>query len=402
MTIDRPARGTRPPNRRDLIVAAAGELFAARGYENVGMNTIADAVAVGPSALYRHFPGKEELLAAVVADIAARIRAAMGAPGSPVGILVGFALDHRSAGVLWGREARHLPPAVYASARTRMREARDHLAAVLAPHAGTVAIDEARLRADAVLGVVFSPSFHRVDLPRPAFDTLLTGLAQRVLDTELPPRPAADAVRVTGLARHARRERILRVATELFAERTYASVGMEDVAAAAGLAPSSMYNHFAGKAELLSSVLLRGNGHLQLTLEEIFAHTADAATALRALVAAYARFTLDHPALVDVLITEARSLPAEDGTPLASAQRDYVYEWVHLYRTLRPELTAGEAMVVVRAALMMINDLARGHGVRHRPDAVDVLRVLTHSVLGLDQPASTQSPHTTRGPGAAR
>lgn len=384
MTIDRPARGTRPANRRDLIVAAAGELFAAHGYENVGMNTIADAVAVGPSALYRHFPGKEELLAAVLTDITDRMRAAQAAtdPGTLAADLVRFGLDNRSTGVLWGREARHLPPDVYATMRTRMREMRDHLAAAIARNADTAALDDARLRASAVHAVVFSPSFHRVDLPRPAFDTLLTGLASRVLSATLPPRsamPVAEAPR--GLARAARREAILLVATRLFAERTYASVGMEDVAAAAGMAPSSMYNYFASKTELLSTALHRGNGYLQLSLEEIFAHAPDQAAALRALITAYSRFTLDRPELVDVLITEARSLAGDEAATLATAQHDYVYEWVHLHRALHPDLTPGEAMVTVRAALMVMNDLARARAVRQRPEAIAILEALTHAVL---------------------
>jgi len=44
-----PARRTRPPNRRELILAAATELFAARGYEYAGMSEIAEQVATHAS-----------------------------------------------------------------------------------------------------------------------------------------------------------------------------------------------------------------------------------------------------------------------------------------------------------------------------------------------------------------
>ena len=64
----RPARGTRPANRRQLIVDAATDLFSRKGYAAVGMGDVAEAVAMGPSALYRHFRGKQDLLAAVVGD----------------------------------------------------------------------------------------------------------------------------------------------------------------------------------------------------------------------------------------------------------------------------------------------------------------------------------------------
>jgi AcrR family transcriptional regulator len=64
----RPARGTRPVNRRQLIIGAATDLFSSKGYAGVGMGEVAEAVAIGPSALYRHFRGKQELLATVVTE----------------------------------------------------------------------------------------------------------------------------------------------------------------------------------------------------------------------------------------------------------------------------------------------------------------------------------------------
>lgn len=63
-----PARGTRPANRRQLIVRAAEDLFYRKGYAKVGMGEVAEAVAIGPSALYRHFRGKQDLLVTVIDD----------------------------------------------------------------------------------------------------------------------------------------------------------------------------------------------------------------------------------------------------------------------------------------------------------------------------------------------
>ena len=64
--VARPERGTRPANRRQLILDAATDLFSRKGYAGVTMGDVADAVAIGPSALYRHFPSKQDLLAAAV------------------------------------------------------------------------------------------------------------------------------------------------------------------------------------------------------------------------------------------------------------------------------------------------------------------------------------------------
>ena len=76
-----PRRRTRPSNRRELILAAARELFYRRGFDHVGVGEIAAAVAIGPSALYRHFESKQQLLADVLEREHALLMEALGALG---------------------------------------------------------------------------------------------------------------------------------------------------------------------------------------------------------------------------------------------------------------------------------------------------------------------------------
>ncbi len=386
MYVDRPARGKRVANRRELIVAAAAELIAERGFENVSMGDIASAVAVGPSALYRHFAGKDEVLVAVISGLIERLRGIVEETTTqPLGLIeriAAFALEERSAGILWQREARHLTAAAYAPLRAEMRRSRVRIAEVFRqdrnltdPDAGALAV--------AVLGVLFSPSFHHIDLPRPTFDRLLVRMAARMFEVDMRSSPAPQVRPRGGLPRVARREQILGIALRLFAERTFASVGLEEIAASAGLAVSSVYNHFPAKVDLLSAALLRGNGYLQLTLEQVLRAAPDERLALVALVDVYSSFAVDQPAIVDVLITEIRSLPAVEAAALVAAQRDYVAEWVHLYRAVHPEADRAEAAVIVHAALMLINDLARTADVRNREDAYELLSGLAQAVLGL-------------------
>jgi len=59
---------TAPPPRgeaRDRILQVASERFAARGYADVSMQEIADAVGITKAALYYHFRSKEDLFAEV-------------------------------------------------------------------------------------------------------------------------------------------------------------------------------------------------------------------------------------------------------------------------------------------------------------------------------------------------
>jgi AcrR family transcriptional regulator len=67
------ATGPRGPyaktaQRREEILAAAREVFASSGYRNGSVQEIADRVGLSQSAVLHHFPAKEDLLLAVLAD----------------------------------------------------------------------------------------------------------------------------------------------------------------------------------------------------------------------------------------------------------------------------------------------------------------------------------------------
>jgi AcrR family transcriptional regulator len=73
---------------REKILEAAEALFARRGFAGVGMSEIAEAVGLGKSSLFHHFPTKAQLYAAVVERILIEIESALtralAAGGSPV------------------------------------------------------------------------------------------------------------------------------------------------------------------------------------------------------------------------------------------------------------------------------------------------------------------------------
>ncbi|HWN32014.1 MAG TPA: TetR family transcriptional regulator, partial [Pseudonocardia sp.] len=202
-----PPRGTRPRNRRALILAAAAELFYQRGYSRVGMADIAEAVAIRPSALYRHFSGKQRLLGEVVlgtlSDIRLRVERVEGADrGVWLPAMAGMALDNRRIGVLWRRESRHLEAADRVRMHHELAVIRDRVAALAFAARPGVGADSLGPRAWFLLAVLLSVSFHRLRLPRAEFQPLLTELAGTVLDIDLPTvvagRPLPDTPVVAG------------------------------------------------------------------------------------------------------------------------------------------------------------------------------------------------------------
>jgi AcrR family transcriptional regulator len=69
--------------------------------------------------------------------------------------------------------------------------------------------------------------------------------------------------RIAGVTAAETRDRLLRAAADMFAERGYDGTRVADIAAAAGLSNGAMYAHFASKAELLAGAL-RTHGRVLL------------------------------------------------------------------------------------------------------------------------------------------
>ncbi|GAA4797547.1 TetR/AcrR family transcriptional regulator [Actinomycetospora chlora] len=367
----------RPRDRRRQILAAAAARFWSLGYHQVGMADVATAVDIAPSALYRHVRGKQELLLAVLDDHLVRIEALVAAPGGDLlDGLAALALERREFGLLWEREAGHLPDDERRAIRHRLRAVAD----VVAAHAGG---DAADLRSWAALSVLDSPSHHRFRLDEGRFAPLLAGAARAVLTAPLPPASGGtdDVARPGVLAPAARREALLAAATRLFGERGYPAVGLTDIGAAAGIAGPSVYRHFATKTDLLLRVLHRGDEALWLGLHHALARGADPGDALARLAADYTAFVADNPEIVSVLISQVIHLPDPDRAALRRSQRDYLGEWVALLTAARPGLPPDEARVLVHAALALVNSVARVHHLALCPGARARTAALAGAVL---------------------
>ncbi|MGI9085443.1 MAG: TetR/AcrR family transcriptional regulator [Aeromicrobium sp.] len=109
-------------DRRQQILDTAAVLFAQRGFHGVSVNDIGAACGISGPALYKHFRGKGELLAASLTDISETLleegaaRAAeAGSPSEALNALidwhVDFALDHPAFIVVQDREWANLDTA---------------------------------------------------------------------------------------------------------------------------------------------------------------------------------------------------------------------------------------------------------------------------------------------------
>lgn len=396
-SVAQPARGTRPPNRRQLIINAATDLFSRKGYANVAMGDVAEAVAIGPSALYRHFSGKQDLLATVVEAALDTLDDAFAAAEDERGadvseVLAAAVLRHRGVGVLWHRESRQLAPADRREFRAAIDQIAARFAALIVGRRPALDAADAQLLAWSGLAVATSVSLHSLTLAEPEFTTLLSGLISTVVHSPLPPRQSTPAHTTTsGLVRtQTRREAILTEATRLFAANGFARVSTEDIGARVGISGPSVYNHFPTKSDILLAAMLRGDEWLRLDMNRAFAQASDPRDGLTRLLASYGAFVLDNPHLLQVLVSESNHLPEPERHRIRAAQHAYIDDWVNLVRQVHPSWDATHTRIRVQAVQTMINDIPAVPVLREQPGVDCALAALGAELLAIsDSPGST-------------
>ncbi|GAA2228690.1 TetR/AcrR family transcriptional regulator [Streptomyces amakusaensis] len=111
---------TDAPTRREQILKEAARLFAERGFHGVGVDEIGAAVGISGPGLYRHFAGKDAMLAELLVGISERllsggrlrVRESASDPGALLAALIDghidFALDDRPLITLHDRELDRL------------------------------------------------------------------------------------------------------------------------------------------------------------------------------------------------------------------------------------------------------------------------------------------------------
>ncbi|MGP2435911.1 TetR/AcrR family transcriptional regulator [Streptomyces sp. JW3] len=385
-----PTAAVRPRNRRQLIVEAAGRVFSEHGYHAASMEKIAAAVGITAAALYRHFPNKYALFAECAGVLADRLVAAVDEvpPGAELPrVLTAVSrvtVAHRAAGGLYRWEARYLNRVDRRVLRARFGHVVGRVDGAVRRAHPLPRPDEG-LRAVAALGAIGSVTMHATSIaPRRAED-LLTASALGVAATDpAAHRPAAHPVELPDRpVPRTRRAEILAAAVPLFARHGFASVTNEQLARAVGLAPSALYRHYAGKADILAAACLQAAGLLAQGVDRSLHGVAAPHDALRALAAAYVAYSFEYTALNSVADGEVAGLPPELRRPLVLAQRDHIAVWEQQLRLARPELDPRGARVLVHAGFGVGVEAGRRLGWRDSPDHRGAVTALVVGALGL-------------------
>lgn len=189
--LPRTERGRQKADRRAAILAAAATLFAERGYAGVTIEDLGTAVGVSGPAVYRHFPGKAAVLAAILQD-ASRVlldgaeRVLESSPDpeevlrSLIRFHVDFALGDADVIVVQDRELERLDRDARHEVRSLQRRYVEHWADTLSRLRPDRAEAELRFRAQAAFGLLNSTP-HSARIPgRRLADGTIRGILEEM------------------------------------------------------------------------------------------------------------------------------------------------------------------------------------------------------------------------------
>ncbi|MFD7293421.1 TetR/AcrR family transcriptional regulator [Streptomyces sp. NPDC059897] len=384
-----PMPATRPRNRRQLIVEAAGRLFSERGYHAASMEDIASGVGITAAALYRHFPNKYALFSecahAMVDGLVATLDELPPEADTAelLTALIRITVKRRAEGGVYRWEARYLDREDRRLLRGKFARVVGRVTeAVRREHPG----ERAELRVVAALGAIGSITMHRTSIAqRRAEELLLTcALGLVAADAARPVKGGGRPVELPALpVARSRRAEILAAAVPLFARDGFANVTNGQIAEAVGLAPSALYRHYPGKVDILAAACLQAAGLLAQAVDRNLEGTAGPHEAVAALAATYVAYSFEHTALTSVAEAEFGGLPAESQRPLTLAQREHIAVWEQQLRLARPELDPRQARVLVHAGFGVVVEAGRSMRWRDSAEHRATVAGLVVRALGL-------------------
>jgi AcrR family transcriptional regulator len=186
--------------------------------------------------------------------------------------------------------------------------------------------------------------------------------------------------------RHEKIERIITVASELFADRDYHQVCMDDIAERAGVGKGTLYNLFESKQDLYFSIIRFRLANLIEILEKRYDSRMDTLKNLRSLILHLHKFMSKHPHFYRIWKKEENRVDQDSHGEIGALQQ-------RLYGLVLKTLAQGEEQGVIRKNLRpeLITHLLLGmiDGLRKSPEtvyrrekAIDVLVEILMSGIG--------------------
>ena len=190
------------------------------------------------------------------------------------------------------------------------------------------------------------------------------------------PVPGGPARRVPN-----RKAQLAELAADLFRRHGYHQVGVQEIAAAAGLTGPAVYRHFRSKQEILAHVLLAGIDAFGAATEQALSADAPPADRVRALTAALARLSVERRETTALWRWQRRHLAPADQAAVVQRAAAAMDRWAAELRLVRPELDGPDAELLCWAAMSVFGSVAVHHASLPRARFAPMLAAMADAVL---------------------
>ncbi|AIJ25810.1 TetR/AcrR family transcriptional regulator [Amycolatopsis methanolica] len=190
-----------------------------------------------------------------------------------------------------------------------------------------------------------------------------------------------------------RKSQLAGLAAELFRARGYHGVGINDIAAAAGITGPALYRHFADKQAILAYVLLGG-------VREMEDATAAALSSLRRpdgaqverLLRGIAEASVERRDVAALWRWEGRHLSPEDQREIARRSTALLSTWAKELMNLRADLGPADAELLCWAAMSVFGSVSVHRTSVARKRFAELLAELARRVLHVRLPDAVPEP----------
>lgn len=199
-----------------------------------------------------------------------------------------------------------------------------------------------------------------------------------------------------------RRAQLASVASELFRQRGYHGVGINDIAAAAGVTGPALYRHFADKQAILAHVLLTGLSDMEEATEAALdeSHT-ESYERIRELLTGLAARSVERRDTAALWRWEGRHLDAEAQQQIRRRSTAMLAQWAKVLLRKRPGLSGEDAELLCWATLSVFGSVSVHHTTLAKRRFTDLLTTLALRVLHADLPERGERPAEPTAPALA-
>jgi AcrR family transcriptional regulator len=159
-----------------------------------------------------------------------------------------------------------------------------------------------------------------------------------------------------------RKSQLATVAAELFRTRGFHGVGINDIAAAAGVTGPALYRHFADKQAILAYVVLAGIDDMEAVTTEALTDVGLAAPGqIEGLLSALAAQAVERREVAALWRWEGKHLSKEDQREIRRRSGAVLGAWTKALLSQRPELELEDAELLCWAGLSVFGSVSVHH-----------------------------------------